>query len=470
MNRYLAILIAALTSAEMQAFQLTPRLVVNINIDQLRTDYIETFSPLFGSEGFKKLFTQGKVYDAASYNFTPIDRASAISSIATGTSPYHHGIISSTWLDHKTLRPTSCVDDIKHFASPVKLQTSTIGDELKVSSHGTSIVYGLAAYKDAAILSAGHAADNAIWIDENTGKWRTSTYYTPKPEKWLPQAPIVNATKKGNNFSTTEYNDQIAELALTVIQARAMGVDETPDLLNISLSAAPISQSSDARTEMEGVYTRLDKALGKLINNIETQNGKDKVLFVITSTGYAQADNRDYTQYRIPTGTFYINRTAKLLNVYLSAIYGPGEYVEAYYHNQIYLNHRLIGQKKVTLHEVLNRCQELLIQTTGISDVFTSERLLSGNNDIQKLRNGFYPPISGDITIEIAPGWQLVNEIIPDNYTSSTAFIPFPIIFYGNGIKAEKITTPVTVDQIAPTISKAIKIRAPNACSSAPLF
>ena len=47
MNRYIAIIIAALTATEMQAFQLAPRLVVNITIDQLRTDYIEAFSPLY---------------------------------------------------------------------------------------------------------------------------------------------------------------------------------------------------------------------------------------------------------------------------------------------------------------------------------------------------------------------------------------------------------------------------------------
>ena len=59
MNRYIAILIAALTSAEMQAFQLAPRLVVNITIDQLRSDYIEAFSPLFSQDGFRKLMQEG---------------------------------------------------------------------------------------------------------------------------------------------------------------------------------------------------------------------------------------------------------------------------------------------------------------------------------------------------------------------------------------------------------------------------
>ena len=77
MNRYLAILIAALTSAEMQAFQLAPRIVVNITVDELRSDYIESFSAMFSSEGLRKLIEQGKVYEIASYPSNPIDRASA---------------------------------------------------------------------------------------------------------------------------------------------------------------------------------------------------------------------------------------------------------------------------------------------------------------------------------------------------------------------------------------------------------
>ena len=45
-----------------------------------------------------------------------------------------------------------------------------------------------------------------------------------------------------------------------------------------------------------------------------------------------------------------------------------------------------------------------------------------------------------------------------------------PIIFYGAGTKAGRITDRVTVDRIAPTIAKTIRIRAPNACSAEPLF
>ena len=122
------------------------------------------------------------------------------------------------------------------------------------------------------------------------------------------------------------------------------------------------------------------------------------------------------------------------------------------------------------MSELLQRAQDFLVQNAGIADVYTSERLLAGNNDILKLRNGFNPSLSGDIIIEVAPGWRLQNEDTNESFTSRSGFLPFPIIFYGAGIHSSQISTPVTVDRIAPTIAKSIRIRAPNACSTEPLF
>ena len=90
-------IVATLTGTTIQAqtLQAAPRLVVNITIDQLRNDYIEHYSPLYSQDGFKKLLQRGSVYEAASYPFTPVDRASAIATIVTGTTPYYHNIIST---------------------------------------------------------------------------------------------------------------------------------------------------------------------------------------------------------------------------------------------------------------------------------------------------------------------------------------------------------------------------------------
>ena len=61
------------------------------------------------------------------------------------------------------------------------------------------------------------------------------------------------------------------------------------------------------------------------------------------------------------------------------------------------------------------------------------------------------------------------NEENFQQYTSKESTMPFPLVFYGTGVVAEEVTTPITIDRIAPTIAKAIRIRAPNACSVTPL-
>lgn len=471
MNRYLAILLAALSTAEMQAqtLQEAPRLVVNIIIDQLRTDYIEYFAPLYGPDGFQKLLNNGKVYQAASFPYTPIDKSSAIATIATGTTPYYHGIVGNRWMERNTLRPVYSVEDPQYNASPRNLNTSTIGDELKVSTHGSAIVWSIAADRESAVLSAGHAANGAIWMDSATHSWKSSTYYRTTVPEWLNAYTKISQQQSKNQQNT---NEQITDITIVAINSSAMGRDRNSDLLTLTYSAAPEDAGSMTNWQigMESVYMQLDKSIARLVSGIEETLGKNHVLFVLTSTGYTIESEEDLTPYRIPTGTFYINRTANLLNMYLSAIFGQGRYVEACFANQLYFNHKLLEQKHIGISDILQRSQEFLVLNAGVADVYTSERLLNGNNDILKLRNGFSPVISGDIIIAVKPGWKLINEETKESFSSRSSFVPFPIIFYGGDTTSERITTPVTVDRIAPTIAKSIHIRAPNSCSSEPLF
>ena len=445
----------------MQAFDLAPRLIVSITIDQLNNNSIDTFLPFFSNSGLKKLMQEGKMYETGTCPSVPVSRPASIATIATGTTPFYHGIIGNQWIDHASLRPSYCLDDKQYIYGPSKLKTSTISDEMKVSSHGKSIIYSVAASKDAAILSAGHAADNALWYDDTLKKWRTTAFYGASPQ-WLniPTAP------------RTIDNDGIVDKAISIVSKSNMGKDDIADMLNVTLSVSKKDniQLYNRDDWQKQIYIQLDKALAKLIGSIEQQVGKNHVLFVITGTGTSDDTENDYSLYRVPTGNFYINRTSKLLNVYLSAVYGQGTYIDATCNNQIYLNHKIIEQKQLNMHEVLSRCQELLLESEGVSDVYTSERLLSGNLGVQEILKGYNPSVSGDIIINVSPGWKLINEDTQENYTSRNNLILFPIIFYGMDIKPERIFTPTTIDRIAPTICKSINIRAPNACSTAPLF
>ena len=139
-NRYIYITLLAVIGFSTEGLHAqekinyAPRLVVNITVDQLRSDYLEAFSPLYGNGGFKRLLKEGLVYDNASYPFSTIDRASAIASVFTGVSPYYHSIVGEKWLDKETLRSVLCTDDKRKPGqdSPVQMQVSSICDELKV--------------------------------------------------------------------------------------------------------------------------------------------------------------------------------------------------------------------------------------------------------------------------------------------------------------------------------------------------
>ena len=62
--------------AEAQTATAVPRLVVNVVVDQLRSDYLQAFAPLYGEDGLLRLMEQGRMYTQAEYPFK--DRKSVV--------------------------------------------------------------------------------------------------------------------------------------------------------------------------------------------------------------------------------------------------------------------------------------------------------------------------------------------------------------------------------------------------------
>ena len=88
-----------------------PKVVVNIMVEQLRSDYLHAFEPLYGKDGWKRLLNEGRVYSQAEFPMTNPDRASATAVVATGTTPSRHGITGVQRLDRNSLRPVFCLAD-----------------------------------------------------------------------------------------------------------------------------------------------------------------------------------------------------------------------------------------------------------------------------------------------------------------------------------------------------------------------
>ena len=489
----------------MQAAEV-PKVVVNILVDQLRSDYLEAFMPLYGDDGLKTLLKDGRVYAQGEYPLTHTDRASASATFSTGTVPARHGIVGVQWVDRETSKPVNCVSDL----TANKLLTSTVGDELKIATEGKAIVISLAPNSDAAIMLAGHAADAAIWLDDYSGKWVTSNYYGGVPAwvnvrntaitalknapTWTPSNDLVgnfsyflsggmkkpfhhifDGTKGHQQWKTSALvNDEVANATEQAVKGTLIGNDNLTDYLGVMLYAGGFDghTANEMPLELQDTYVRLDRAVAKILKALENKVKREEMMVVLTSTGYVEENQSDLSKYRIPTGDFDMQRATSLLAMYLRAVYGVGDLVQTSYGTQIYLNNKLIEQRQINQTELFDRCQDFLLQLQGVKDVYTRQRLIQGawTPGLSRIRNAYNVQVSGDITIEVAPGWRAVNATSKTSKVSRESYVSFPVIFYGHNIKSEQVATPVTVDYIAPTICGALRIRAPNGCETGRLF
>ena len=448
-----------------------PRLVVGIVVDQLRSDYLETFAPLYGEKGLKQLMCEGVVFPNAQYASANVDRASSVASIYTGTVPYTHGIVSESWIDRQSLRLMRCVEDrevrgvhTQEQVSPKRLLVSTIGDELKMATDGKALVFGVAPHQDMALLSAGHAADWALWPRSPMGGWAGTSYYgtTPSWTRMLSQHAV-------------KPNEWVTETAVALMEHARVGEDDVTDLLTLCYDASvegTYQTTGGQMVELQYTYQQLDAAISTLLQAIERRVGLANSLVFLTSTGYEYRTQTQPTTYRIPTGVFQINRCAALLNMFLMARYGDGQYVEAYHGNQIYIDHKLLEQKSLKLSDVLSACEDFLLQYKGVRNVYTSTRLLQGmwSPVVSHLRNAYHPLCSGDLLIEVNAGWTLENEDESLRQEVRDSYFGFPILFFGYGLTSSRKPTPVTTDCIAPTVTHFMRIRAPNGCAATPLL
>ncbi|MDR0976904.1 MAG: alkaline phosphatase family protein [Prevotellaceae bacterium] len=506
--------ILALTFGTLQAQPgtLPPRLVVMLTIDQLRSDYQENFASLYGEKGFKRLMREGRVYAHADIPFTGADRSSTIAAIYSGTTPSLNGIIGNARMDVGSLQVISCVDDTAFMgnyttesSAPTQLLTSTLTDELKIATAGKGMAFAIAPTRDAAILSAGHAGDGAFWLNSETGKWCGTTYYSEFPwwlnqyndnrspdhriatMTWEPAHPATAYTflpewrnipfkyafesERQNKFrrliASPLINDEINRLTEELLDKSSIGIDGTPDLLALTYYAGNYNHRSvqECAMEMQDTYVRLDRSIGDLLEMLDRKVGLHNVLLCVASTGYTDPDDPDLGLYRTPGGEFHLNRCATLLNMFLMATYGEGQYVETYYDQQIYLNHTLIENKQLDLTEIQEKSAAFLMQFSGVNEAYSAHRLLLGSwsPQVERIRDGFHRKLSGDLYVDVLPGWTIIEQNPTDNRTVRYTPVTAPLIFWGAGVKATTIQTPVNILSIAPTLTGAMRIRAPSA-------
>ena len=498
-----------------------PTLIVGITIDQLRSDYLHLLQSHFGNNGFKHLMNNGIYIENAVFNIADINKINATALLYTGANPNVSGISDELVYNDKNKTAAKIFNDSKFIGntttetlSPIAIKVSTLSDEVVVDNNGIGCVYAIAPDAQMSIAMAGHAANGAFWFNEENGKWASSTFYkefpaavqtknfmnslssridtltwTPllKPDSY-PDIPLhrtfypfkytFNGQDRYKKFKESALiNTEVTTIAIDCINDLRLGRRAAVDMINIAYTAAPYkySEDEDRRIELQDEYLRLDKELERLFSAIEKSVGRNNAFIFVTSTGYFDNTFATDPRFNIPSGEFSSKKAVSLLNMYLMAVYGNGNWVNGYFNRRVYLNKDLAKEKSISIEEIRKKSGDFLRRMSGVNEAYTFDEILNNpvSEDLVELHRSVYSQTAADIYLKIAPGWT-VNDDFNSSCNSSeqiiSSVVNTPAFIVCPNVTAQKITYPVDASILAPTISRLLRIRSPNAARQLPLI
>jgi len=423
----------------------------------------------------------------------------------------------SACYDSKTQPLESSNDKLKR--SSKNLLASTFGDELKLFSKKSKVV-GVGIEPEEAILLSGHNVNAAYFYDEMSGKFVSSSDYMAQPPAWVqifnskkftetylnrswetlhqaceyesytpdsallarnpnaaktPITIIADNAKKGSKRSYQQlrdlpYSDNLVkDFAISAIVNEQLGKDKITDMITIYFGALRNvgNRYGQMSVELEDAFYRTDENIKHLLAFLNDYVGKENLLFIFTSDHGANLSQQQLEAANMPYGTFDHSKALVLLRSYMGIVYGKGDWVKAFSQKQIFLNHTLIDDSNLRLAEVQERAANFMLQFSGVTAAVTAHTLANTtftDGTLRAMQNSFFQKRSGDIIINLEPGWvETSDESAANSAYSYDTHVP--LAFYGWRIKRKTISSTIDMTDIAPTLSTLVGIQQPNAAS-----
>ena len=410
--------------------------------------------------------------------------------------------------------------------SPKNITTSTFGDELNMYNPLSKVV-GVSLDPGSAILLSGHNSTGAFWFDADKGNWVSSSFYMTNLPSWADTFNTKkfatmyadrewNASKPINTYDEADTNkvkspevkkklvDKLKSMWNGVIQKKNptlsyssllespygnlltkdfaiasivgenLGADDNTDFLAISFSVMRNigTKYGPQSLEVEDTYLKLDKELAHFLEFLNSTVGRENVLVVLTSDQGIASTPTYLEKSKIPSGYFDPKKAMALLGSYLRAVYGQGNWVIAYHEKQIYLNRRLIDDSNLKLAEFQQKIADFMLEFSGVSNAITGSTLQSSNfttGIFEKFQNSYNQRRSGDIIINLEPGWVESNSGVTSSNSAYSYDVHVPLIWYGWKVKRRSILSPVSMTDVSPTLSTLIGITWPNGATGNPI-
>lgn len=525
---YISTLLAAIVLFATPAkSQTTPRMVVNIVVGSMQAEDLERYSSNFTTGGFKRLMEQGAWFTNASYDYMQTTTPVSLATISTGALPSTHGVVADSWFEYIGNKRTSLVEDSKEQCvnysggskgySPRNLFAETISEAL-AEHDDKSRIATIAIEPSSAIITAGRAGE-VYWLENLQASWVTSSFYTKELPQWIAlynrndgnkthtikrwelllpyddyrnsQVSCIEGLKSKNDKRITFIGDEkspvisnkddvyeqmcytpagnnaIFSFAKQLISNNEMGKDESIDMLNIVLdSPTKICQRFGPESvEYEDMIYRLDRNIEELLSFLSAQvTDPRQIIVTLTAT---HGTSPSYNTPGKEQERFNVRQAEVITNAFIGSQHGNGEWILGCIDNAIYLNHNLIYEKGLSIAEIQHDVATFLMQLRGVSHAVSAEAMRNtyfGSGYGRKIQNGFYPRRSGDVIINLMPGWITEQEGIRSSSGSMYLYdTEVPLIIYGGNVKAARHDEKSDMTSLAVTEARLLGIKTPSA-------
>jgi len=483
-----------------------PKLIVVIVIDQFRGDYLERYRDQLGEGGFRLLLDHGAYFTDCNYDYANTVTAAGHATLFTGAYTSGHGILANAWWDPQKKRMvTSVQDDSTRLiglpaggagASPHNLRADTLGDELKLATQGKARVFAISLKDRAAVLPGGFAADGAYWIDPQSGKWVTSSYYRSELPKWVQNFNDSQRAEKYLNREWTDKsgkvlrtttpepgkpasfyklvgstpfaNDYELEFARELMTYEKLGSGPVTDLLVVSLSANDIlgHQTGPDSPEMQAMALALDQQLAKFFDYLGHEIGLADTWIVLSADHGVAPTPSAAQKLRIPAEGLDPDQVSAHLNHLLAGRLSHGhaaDYVRSFDYPLVWLNEEAFAAVRMKEEAAEQAVGEALKQV-GMHGYFTRWQLARGevpNTEMGLRYVHSYAPLGGWYVFAVAAPFTVGSEHGTDHGSPYTYDTHVPLVFYGLPFQPGTYRTPTQPVDMVVTLASLLGINAP---------
>lgn len=531
-----ALLLAACATPQAPVAQ-KPRLVVFMAVDGLPQSQVVGYRDQLSADGLRRFLDRGAWFSDARYGhaFTVTGAGHAV--MLTGAYPHRTGIIGNDWRDRVTGEPEYCAGDTAHTylghktkpldgTSPKNLMVETVGDLLRRADPAAKVI-AVSGKDRGAILPAGKAGVAYMYMDAS-GQFASSTFYMKEHPAWvtafhagkpadkyfkatwspmLPDAAYAKSLPDGQPWYNpggalpkvlgekddkpgpafysalirSPYGDALTlDFARAAIAGEALGKDDVPDILSVSLSTHDYvnhAYGPESRLSHDHVL-HLDRLLEAFFRDLDRTVGKDNYVAVLTADHgfmpapeYSKSIGRNAGRQNIP-------QLLASVNAALAQKFGEQKLARAYSASGVLLDNALIAQKKLDPVAVQNEVRRVVLAEPGVVAAFTRAELEGAvplQTDVRflaQVRKTWNRERSADVQMVVREFW-LFESRRTFAATHGSPYAPdytVPILFYGpRWVAPGRVDATVEVADIAPTLARVLGIPAPAASEGKPL-